>query len=146
MQEIDRATLSEGEEEEISEEHRLQSNATQILESVQVATGLLQGQEGNAFDVLAQAQKALRDAARYLDQAEQWADEAAEISNRLQGLVQDISMTAGSMEADPARLHWLDERLSTYDRLKRKYGGTVSSVLATLKDAQDQLAGLENRD
>jgi DNA repair protein RecN (Recombination protein N) len=35
----------------------------------------------------------------------------------------------GGLEADPGRLHEVDERLDVYERVKRKHGGSVAAVL-----------------
>jgi len=41
----------------------------------------------------------------------------------------DLWRYLGGLEADPARLHGLEERLEAYDRVKRKHGGGVAEVL-----------------
>jgi len=52
----------------------------------------------------------------------------------------------GALEADPARLHEIEERLEAYDRVKRKHGGTVAAVLehaAACRTERDRLEGAE---
>ncbi len=52
----------------------------------------------------------------------------------------------GGLEADPARLHEVEERLQAYDRVKRKHGGTVASVLEhaqACRAERDRLTGAE---
>jgi len=52
----------------------------------------------------------------------------------------------GALEADPARLHEIEERLEAYERVKRKHGGTVAAVLEhaeTCRAERDRLEGAE---
>jgi len=52
----------------------------------------------------------------------------------------------GGLEADPGRLHEVEERLEAYDRVKRKHGGTVASVLEHAESCRverDRLEGAE---
>ena len=50
------------------------------------------------------------------------------------------------LEADPARLHEVEERLDAYERVKRKHGGTVAAVLEhaeRCRAERDRLEGAE---
>jgi DNA repair protein RecN (Recombination protein N) len=50
------------------------------------------------------------------------------------------------LEADPGRLHEVEERLEAYDRVKRKHGGTVAAVLEhaeSCRAERDRLEGAE---
>ena len=49
------------------------------------------------------------------------------------------------VEADPARLEWLDQRLAIYQRLRRKYAPTVAEVLEILRESKERLRSLETR-
>ena len=49
------------------------------------------------------------------------------------------------IEGDPARLDWLDARIATYKKLKKKYGPDIADVLATLEKTKARLNDLENR-
>jgi DNA repair protein RecN (Recombination protein N) len=50
----------------------------------------------------------------------------------------------GGLESDPARLHEVEERLDSYDRVKRKHGGTVAAVLEHARRCQAECERLEN--
>ncbi len=52
----------------------------------------------------------------------------------------------GALEADPARLHEVEQRLEAYERVKRKHGGTVAGVLEhaeACRVERDRLEGAE---
>ena len=48
------------------------------------------------------------------------------------------------VEADPARLAAVEERLDALDRLKRKHGGSIESVLAHAERCRTEIERLEN--
>jgi DNA repair protein RecN (Recombination protein N) len=48
------------------------------------------------------------------------------------------------VEADPERLEHLEERLTALDRLKRKHGGSIESVLAHAERCRTEIERLEN--
>src|SRR6185437_10999553 len=50
---------------------------------------------------------------------------------------------AARIEADPARLEEIETRMAELTRLKRKYGGSLSSVIETLDRSRAEVAELE---
>ena len=59
-------------------------------------------------------------------------------------LATELRSYLDSIEADPGRLVAIEERLETLDRLKRKHGGTVGSVLAHAERCRAEIERLEN--
>jgi DNA repair protein RecN (Recombination protein N) len=90
------------------------------------AEGLLQGGAGVDSDLDALS-------ARLSALALELGDVAGELRSYLDGL-----------EADPGRLTALEERLEALDRLQRKHGGSVESVLAHAERCRVEIERLEN--
>jgi DNA repair protein RecN (Recombination protein N) len=90
------------------------------------ASGSLAGVDGvdAALDQLAARAQAL-------------ALEADDVGAELRGYLE-------SLEADPARLEAVEERLAAVDRLERKHGGSVAGVLAHAERCRAEIARLEN--
>jgi DNA repair protein RecN (Recombination protein N) len=68
------------------------------------------------------------------------------LSLEAEDLATDLRRYADGVEAEPGRLQLLEERLALLDRLKRKHGGTIESVLAhaeRCRERRDALAGAE---
>ncbi|HOW96303.1 MAG TPA: DNA repair protein RecN [Kiritimatiellia bacterium] len=143
--EIEQAAPVDGEEDKVIEEHRLQGSAQQVLELGGAALNALQDGEGAAFDALAAAQKALDGLSRLAPRAADWRQETGALAGRLQELAADLRRFLEGIEADPARLAWLDERLATYQRLKRKYAPTVTEILQVLERDRGRLHDLKTR-
>ena len=143
--EIDEARLRSGEEEELREERAFLRHAERIGELVAVALAALGG-EGGAV-ALARAARSLRElqglglvvgeTAAELEQAQVLAEEAERV---VQGLT-------GRIRPEPQRLEEVESRLAALERLARKYGGAVETVLehrARLQAEREQLEGVED--
>jgi DNA repair protein RecN (Recombination protein N) len=145
IKEIEEAAPVEGEEEKVRQEHLMVGNAQRILElSGGVLNALSEG-EGSAFDALAGAQKNLEELTRLAPDAKAWQDEAREAAMRIRELCAAIHSLADRVESDPARLDWLDQRLATYQRLKKKYAPTVLEILDMLNQSKERLHTLQTR-
>lgn len=145
VKEIEEAAPVEGEDEAVAREHQVASHAQRILElGGGLVAGLTEG-DGSAFDRLADAQRSLEELARLLPEAEAWKKEARSIAVQLQGLSEAARGALERVEADPARMQWLEQRLAAYQRLKRKYGGPVSDVLRLLQESRARLRQLQTR-
>ncbi len=73
------------------------------------------------------------------------------LSTRISALAIELGDVAGELrsyldglEADPGRLAGLEERLDALDRLQRKHGGSVDSVLAHAERCRAEIERLEN--
>jgi DNA repair protein RecN (Recombination protein N) len=145
VREIEQAEVREGEEEEVRTEHLVRGNAQRILELAGHVAGALTEQEACAFNALVAAQRPMEELSRLLPAAEEWRDEIAQLAARVQELGVSITREAEAIEAEPARLEWLDQRMAAYQKLKRKYGGSVAAVLETLETSRTRLKDLRTR-
>jgi DNA repair protein RecN (Recombination protein N) len=145
IREIEDAELTPGLEAELEQEHALVGNAQQALELADAVQRALTEDEGSAFDRLVGVQAALESLHGMLPEAEAWLEEARAAAVQLQELAHAVAARAQNIEADPARLQWLDDRLTLVRRLKRKYGADEAAVLERLDQARAQCADLETR-
>ena len=145
VREIEEAKLAELNEDELLAEHTRIANAARILELTDALHAILSESEASAFTALAAAQKQLSDLAGIIPEAKPWRDDAASLAVQLQELDRTVTDFAQRIDADPARLRELDDRLAQVHRLKRKYGGSVAEALAALARAKERLNFLETR-
>lgn len=145
VSEIDSASISENEEVELeSEEQRLRQFEKLYSLSDQI-TSLLSKDEGIVPSL--KKVKSLSDSSSIIDSS------LSQIDARVQNVfyeIEDISESfrqySESLIYDPARLDYIEERLSDLFKLKKKYGPTISDVLAYSKEAKNELQALENSD
>lgn len=145
IKELEEAKPEPGEDEAVAKEHAIASHAQRILELGQGALGALQDGEGNAFDSLVGAQRAMEELSRLLPEAEEWRTELRAAAQHLQSLAETMRDSMDRVEADPARLDWLEQRLAMYQRLKRKYGADAAGLARLLDDSRDALKELSQR-
>ena len=99
---------------------------------------------GGAVTLLAQAERL----AATVDGADPELDGLAERMRGLRIEAEDLGAELrrylDGLDADPERLHAVEERLDAYDRVKRKHGGTVAAVVEHAERCRADRDRLEN--
>jgi DNA repair protein RecN (Recombination protein N) len=151
LSEIEEVAPDPAEEAELATERERLRHAEGLREAAAGARASALGAEedgGGAASALAEAE-ALLQGARGVD------PELDAISERLSAVAVELGDVASELrgylegiDADPARLAAVEERLEVVERLKRKHGGSVDSVLAHAERCRaeiERLAGSEER-
>jgi DNA repair protein RecN (Recombination protein N) len=144
--EIDAAKLRAGEEVELRAERDVLRNAETIARSLGTAATLLFDEEGAAVERIARAQTRLAEVEVWEPQATAWGGELEEVRIRLEEMARAVQHRLDGLEADPARLDAVEERLAVLERLVRKHGGDTAAVLARRAEIEAELAELEGDD
>lgn len=143
VNEIDGAGLSIDEDEALRGERQVLANAQRLRELAGVSERLLAGDDaGAAVDRLGEAMATLAQIADLDPAVKPAADQIAEAQAVITDAAQSIAAYAADIESDPARLEEINARLDLLDTLKRKYGDSLSDVLAFANDARRQLSEL----
>jgi len=98
---------------------------------------------GGAAAALAQAEAALQGAAGLDSSLDAIAERVASLAVELGDVAAELRDYAEGVEADPGALLAIEERLEAIDRLERKHGGSVESVLAHAERCRGEIARLE---
>ncbi len=146
MKEIEDAAPVEGEEEQVRAEQQTAGHAQRILELGQIVVQATSEDDASALAALSPALKALEELARLMPAARDWPGELRAQADGIASLSAAIQRELADIDADPVRLEWLDQRLAAYDRLKRKYGGSLERILDTLETSKARLKDLQTRD
>jgi len=146
VNEIEKANLSVEDEEQVVEEHGVIGNSQQVIELANGVVNALTESEGCAFNGLVAAQQCLNRLIKVLPEAQEWHDELESAVTSVQDVVRCIENSAAGIDASAERMQWLDDRLTTYQTLKRKYGATVEEVLENCEKWSEQLGELRGRD
>ncbi|NLO22111.1 MAG: DNA repair protein RecN [Syntrophomonadaceae bacterium] len=145
IEEIEKAGLLKGEEEELlGLAHRIR-NARKLLEGSQGVLDLLyNGQGHNAYDLIAMS-IALCSELRGDPFFEDLHGKLKEVYYFLQDQSSQIASYRDSLDFDPGRQEEIEERLFLINKLKNKYGGSIEATLDHLEQAREQKAVLDNR-
>lgn len=134
-------------DEDLKERHAAAAHAGEILEIATAISDVL-GDDGGVADSLIRLQPRFNQLGRFFSEASEWASEAEDITVKVQELSRTIAGAMSKIEADPAELDALDQRLSVINRLMRKYlkGGTnsVSQLLEVAEAKSRRLKALED--
>ncbi|MDR0959834.1 MAG: DNA repair protein RecN [Propionibacteriaceae bacterium] len=148
LEEIERVAPQAGEDAALVEEARLLQDADDLRAWAGQAAIALTGDDsadevGSALSALATARERLRSAAQHDTRAESLAAQADEITVLTSDLAGQVSSYLAGLEADPARLDDVEQRLAAITTLTRKYGRDAGEVLAWADDARGRLGGIE---
>jgi DNA repair protein RecN (Recombination protein N) len=128
-----------------SERERLR-HAEGLRDAAAGAHASLAGAEedgGGAAAALAQAESLLQRAAGVDSGLDAISERVAALALELGDVSSELRDYAEGLEADPAALLGIEERLEAIDRLERKHGGSVESVLAHAERCRAEIARLE---
>ncbi|HEY9175739.1 MAG TPA: DNA repair protein RecN [Verrucomicrobiae bacterium] len=146
VQEIEAARLQSDEEAQVAQEYHRASNAAKLLQLSQAALDLLSENEASLLAQAGLVGRTLQELRRVDAAAEPLAslhEQAVATLRELQGA---LSQYADKVDVDPARLQELEERLNLIQSLKRKYGASLTEILAFGDEAKRKLQHLEQRD
>lgn len=143
VSEIDDVAIQVEEETLLAEEERRLSQHEKLYASVEQARELVSEADG----IVAR----LRKARAHLEAAGSIDQRLLPLSRRMDGAFYEMEDLGNSIASyrdqlafDPSRLEEIEARLAVLQRLKRKYGSDLASVLAYRDEAAGRLVGLEN--
>lgn len=146
VNEIESANLRLDEDEELEWERKRLANAERLAQLAESAYQSMQGESASAIDAVNAALLATHDLVA-IDPALTPVDERLQAAAyELEDLAQEFRRYRDGIEYDPARLQAIEERLDLLTRLKRKYGATLSDVIAFGEGARTALQEVENMD
>jgi DNA repair protein RecN (Recombination protein N) len=141
--ELERAGLVAGEDEALSQERTVLSNASKLASAALETEQALYGADGAATDTVARAEARLVEAAALDPKLGDALEMIKSARANLEEAARTLGAYASKIEADPARLEEIDNRLQELTRLKRKYGGSIDTALETLERSRAEIGELE---
>ena len=145
VREIEAAQLREGEEEELLARYAAASNGRRLLELSTQALARLAEADDAILHRLTEIGRLLRDLERIDSRAGEVAEGHARGVAELEEVAAALQRYADQLDLDPARLTELEDRVSLFETLKRKYGGSMNEVIAFGAQAAERLRKIESR-
>jgi DNA repair protein RecN (Recombination protein N) len=144
--EISDARLQPGEDSRLETDYQRASHAARLLELTQAARQLLSDDESSVITQAGALGRTLHEIARIDPAAARFLPLHQQAVESLNEVLGELSHYADHIDIDPERLQGLEERLNLIQSLKRKYGGTLESILARAEHVETKLRRLEGRD
>lgn len=140
IDEIENASLKEGEEDKLTEQYRRFSNGRKILESLSAAYQAMETEGlGRAISQLGQV-VAFDEALKPIE------DQLYDAESILTDARHAVSSYMDSVSFDEEELEKIENRLDLIHNLQAKYGNTISHILNSLEEKKQRLHQLENFD
>ena len=148
IEEIEKANLTAGEDEELEARRKLLQNSEKIANGLNDAVENLYGGDDTdgAASMLATAERALARVAKFSTQISELHEKVADLMYQVQDaaeLARDVQYEL-SYSAD--ELDQIESRLDVIHKLRRKYGTTCAEILEYLEKAKQELDEIEFAD
>ena len=141
IQELQRAKLRPGEEEELTSRRNLLRNGEKFMSAVSEADFCLSGDDSTsgALALLRQAQSALEPIRRLDDSFEELYQRLEAVYSEVYDLAYTVQDKRDAFDFSPQELDEVEGRLDQLYRLKKKYGDSVEEMLDYLERCRKEL-------
>lgn len=148
VEEINALNIHEGEDKEIEAELNISKNAVAISEALYVAKQLLSGDDDTdgAVEMTQRASKSVEGYTDIMTEISPIYDRLSSAAIEMEDISEEIGSLLDSLDIDPKRYDYLNQRSDELRRIMKKYGPELDDVLTTLENSQnelDELSGAE---
>lgn len=144
IEEIEKASLKPGEDEEVENQYRRMKNSEKIMESINGAFS--RTAEDGASALLSEAISEMKKAVE-LDES---LSDAYKVLSDADGLINDFNREIGDYMSessfDEESFRAAEERLDLINNLKSRYGATIEIILSNLEKKKEEADKLEHID
>src|SRR5262245_13938554 len=144
--EIKSANLVAEDEEEIAKRYKLASSSKRLIELASAIANKLSEADDSVLSQLAETQRLIRELEKIDSSIAQFSSAHAAAVIELSEIARTLSAYAEKLDLDPEQLAALEQRVSLFETLKRKYGGSFADVIAFGERAAERMRKIEGRD
>ena len=148
VEEINALNIHEGEDKEIEAELNISKNAVAISEALYMAKQLLSGDDDTdgAVEMTQRASKSVEGYTDIMTEISPIYDRLSSAAIEMEDISEEIGSLLDSLDIDPKRYDYLNQRSDELRRIMKKYGPELDDVLTTLENSKnelDELSGAE---
>ena len=144
VEEIENAQIkSENEDQELQNELEVLENAEKLKELTGTSYWALNGDDGSIMEALNKIKQNISKSSSFDKNLEPLEQELIETIESLKAVSSELRDYSQNLDNDTERLNQIQERLFLLDKLKRKYGGNLESVLKTFEKLSAELNSVE---
>ncbi len=148
IEEISRAGLQIGEDEQLEQRRKLLQNAEKISDGIHTAADCLYGGDDTdgAVALLQLAERELARLQRYSDSFDQIHSKLTDLMYQVQDAAEELRDIRDDLSYSADELEQIESRLDVIHRLRRKYGASCEDILLYMENAQKELNEIEFAD
>ncbi|WP_302212512.1 DNA repair protein RecN [uncultured Ruminococcus sp.] len=148
VEEINALNIHSGEDKEIEAELNVSKNAVAISEALYAAKQLLSGDDDTdgAIEITQRASQAVEGYTDIMSEISPLYERLNSAAIEMEDVSEEIGSLLDSLDVDPKRFDYLNQRSDELRRIMKKYGPELDDVLETLENSQnelDELSGAE---
>lgn len=148
VEEINALSIHSGEDKEIEAELNVSKNAVAISEALYAAKQLLSGDDDTdgAVEITQRASQAVEGYTDIMSEISPLYERLNSAAIEMEDVSEEIGSLLDSLDVDPKRFDYLNQRSDELRRIMKKYGPELDDVLETLENSQnelDELSGAE---
>ncbi|MBN2365286.1 MAG: DNA repair protein RecN [Calditrichaeota bacterium] len=129
LNEIEKAAVKPGEDEELEHERRILANAEKIHSLASQFNQLSEGSETSLTALFSQASQILKELSEFSDEIKTISNEFSSARIIVDEATRNVEEFQNRIEYNPERLEEIEQRLATLSMLKKKYGGSIEEIL-----------------
>ena len=141
--EVDKLNPAADEWEELNSQHTRLSNAQALMDAAQVAIDALEDDDRGALRLLAKAQDTLQNQTDVEPEFAAWVDVLASSVAQASDVAHSLNAYLSRTELDPQRLQTLDDRMSLWMSLARRFKRTPQELPALYQEWKNRLTQLD---
>src|SRR5262249_14897691 len=126
--------------------YKLASHSRRLIELARAVANRLSEADNSVLSQLAETQRLLRELEKIDSSIAQFSSAHAASVVELSEIARALSAYAEKLDLDPEQLAALEQRVSLFETLKRKYGGSIAEVIAFGERAAERMQKIEGRD
>lgn len=146
VDEIGKANLQTGEDDALEEEKRRLNNVEKLSGLSEESYLLLYENEEATLTTLEKVIRRVKDLSEFESSFAEYTENLTNAQAVLEDLAFSLRDYRGTLEFSPERLAEIENRLAEISRLKRKYGGTIETVLTHFAESSERLKNIETAD
>lgn len=136
---LDKARLTPGEWEELENEQQQLAHAEELKETLCAAEAILTAEDASPALQLRESARLLEKAGRILPAMEELSQRLVSARLEVEDIADELARANNRLEASPARLEQVEERLSLLHGLMQKHGVSTIEELIAERDRLDSL-------
>lgn len=148
MEELRKAHLTPGEDENLTREHHKLQNSGRVLEIVRRVYALVYEDQRSVLAQLTEVKKLVHELETIDGTIHPWREFVESSQAQVEELALATRRDADGFDHDPQRLAQIDERLALLQRLKKKYRLSLEELIerqARIQSELDELTNLDER-
>lgn len=143
--EIDEAEILDGEDEELETEIKRLNSSEDIKKTAYSINQMLRDSDNYSVDsILSDASNLVDDLKEYSKDAEAWYEKLMDYQELIKDINEEIKYFSDSIDYDQERLYELSKRLDEINKIKYKYGNSISEINAYREDLNNKLNEIKN--